>query len=169
MKKEDIIKRLLDRRGSEFTLKDTKEEYDLEELVTFTHRHPLIDNKFCHDIRVKLKHLMFRSFMCPVCYPEYQHNYGAELIKQDFVFENFLTVLEQDVEINGHVFDVLLDDKRTIIHYFDHTYFNDFIRGSDELNAIMEFFETTEEYDLIPFFDKDLYYLKHGERITIEE
>jgi len=156
--REEIEDHLWARRANEYVLNDEKNIFRIDDDVKFKHRHQIF-NKDLHDVDFKLNLMLNRSIACPVCQPQMQHDFGVDILEK--YFKEKLGLADSEIQKNaiqtedGHVFDFLIYD-RLVVHYFDCSYFVNFVRETDEMKMLMAEFADSTDYDLLPIIYTDI-------------
>jgi hypothetical protein len=166
--RQDVIDYLWERRANEYELHDDREEFSMDDIVTFIHKRPIFNNEL-HEVQFKLEHMLGRSITCPICDPKSQHDYGVNVLRKylkEKLQLNDEDIEERAIESDGHVFDFLVYGN-TVIHYFDSSYFINFTRESEEMLALMAEFVDSDEYDLVPVTYTDIRHIENGGDLII--
>ena len=169
IKRQDELDYIWEKRANEYELRDEREEFSPDDIVTFMHKRPLFNTEL-HEVSFKLDHMINRSIHCPICNPESQHDYGVNFLRK--YLREKLELTDDDIEEraietdDGHVFDFLIYGN-VVIHYFDISYFINYIKESDEMIALLAEFTNNDEYDLVPVTYMDIINIEKGKDVVI--
>jgi hypothetical protein len=161
--RQTLIDHLWERRANEYVLKDDRETFKLDDVVTVGHVRPVFNNEL-HDVEFKVLHLLERSICCPLCQPNTTHEHGVNVLRKYFKEKLQLADSELEecgVESEDCIYDFLVYD-RLVVHYFDSSYFINFTKESDEMIAMMAEFADSKEFDLLPVIYTDITNIEKG-------